>query len=326
MTNSSPEAETTLDLLVARRTDEADGVVALELRRPDGAPLPAWRPGAHIDVHLGDPGPGGLVRQYSLCSSPDDLSHWRIGVLREKAGRGGSRHVHDMLAEGDILRVRGPRNRFPLAAADSYLFVAGGIGITPLLPMVEEAERAGADWQLVYGGRTLGSMAFRAELQERYGARVRPCPEDTHGLLDLDGLLGVSRPGTLVYCCGPEPLLRAVEERCASWPEGALRLERFAPKETGEYAPGDAFEVELAQSGVTLTVPPELSVLEAAEKAGVEVFFSCREGICGSCETEVVEGAVDHRDSLLTPEERDRQDVMMICVSRAASPRLVLDL
>ncbi|WP_181794585.1 PDR/VanB family oxidoreductase [Streptomyces sp. WELS2] len=317
---TAPEAG--LDLVVVRRTDEADGVVSLDLRRPDDAPLPAWTPGAHVDLVLAP----GLVRQYSLCSSPEDAHVWRVAVLREEEGRGGSLHVHDKLSEGDPVRVRGPRNHFPLEGAEKYLFIAGGIGITPIVPMLERAERQGAAWELVYGGRTLASMAFRDALVTRYGDRVRIRPEDVYGLLDLDALLGTPRPGTHVYCCGPEPLLKAVEERCAGWPAGTLHAERFTPGEPQAPVRDGEFEVELAQSGITVTVPPDKSVLEAVEEAGAGVLSSCREGTCGTCETTVLEGTVDHRDSLLTAAEREAHDTMMICVSRAACPRLVLDL
>ncbi|MFI0163546.1 PDR/VanB family oxidoreductase [Streptomyces sp. NPDC017095] len=317
---TAPEAE--LDLVVARRTDEAAGVVSLDLRRPDGAPLPAWTPGAHIDLLLAP----DLVRQYSLCSSPQDARVWRVAVLREQAGRGGSLHVHGKLSEGDPVRVRGPRNHFPLEGAEEYVFIAGGIGITPIVPMLEQAEQQGGAWELAYGGRTLASMAFRDTLATRYGERVRIRPEDVCGLLDLDALLGAPRPGALVYCCGPEPLVKAVEERCAGWPAGTLHVERFTPREVQEPVRDGAFEVELAQTGITVTVPPEKSVLEAVEEAGVQVLSSCREGTCGTCETAVLEGTVDHRDSLLTPAEQEAHDTMMVCVSRAACPRLVLDL
>ncbi|MFF9671688.1 PDR/VanB family oxidoreductase [Streptomyces eurythermus] len=317
---TAPEAG--LDLVVTRRTDEADGVVSLDLRRADDAPLPAWTPGAHIDLVLAP----DLVRQYSLCSSPEDTRVWRVAVLREEEGRGGSLHVHDKLSEGDQVRVRGPRNHFPLEGAEKYLFIAGGIGITPILPMLEQAERQGSAWQLVYGGRTLASMAFRDALLARYGERVRIRPEDAYGRLDLEALLGTPRPGTLVYCCGPAPLLEAVEERCADWPAGALHVERFTPREPEAPLRGGAFEVELAQTGITVSVPPDKSVLQAVEEAGVQILSSCREGTCGTCETTVLEGTVDHRDSLLTPAEQEAHDTMMICVSRAACPRLVLDL
>ncbi|WP_406424525.1 PDR/VanB family oxidoreductase [Streptomyces sp. NBC_01589] len=322
MTRSTTAPETELELVVARRTDEADGVVSLELRRADGASLPAWAPGAHIDLLLAP----DLVRQYSLCSSPEEAEVWRVAVLREKDGRGGSLHVHDTLAEGDAVRVRGPRNHFPMERAERYLFIAGGVGVTPIIPMLAEAERLGSAWEMAYGGRTLASMAFRDELVKRYEERVRVRPEDEYGLLDLDALLGTPQPGTLIYCCGPEPLLKAVEERCAGWPDGALHLERFTPKELQAPLRDGAFDVELAQSGITVTVPPDKSVLQAVEEAGVQVLSSCQEGTCGTCETGVLDGTVDHRDSLLTPAEQSSHDTMMICISRALCPRLVLDL
>ncbi|MFJ8357709.1 PDR/VanB family oxidoreductase [Streptomyces sp. NPDC093984] len=305
------------ELVVDRREPAAEGVIALTLRHPLGEELPAWEPGAHVDVLLGP----GLERQYSLCGDPADRQAWRIAVLREADGRGGSAHVHEQVREGDKVRVRGPRNHFPLHASPRYRFIAGGIGITPILPMLAAAEAAGAEWTLLYGGRTRRSMAFTAEL-ERYGDRVTVAPQDETGLLDLASVLDDVPDGTLVYCCGPGPLLDAVEERC---PAGTLRVERFQPKERPAGDDGE-FEVVLAQSGRTLTVPPHVSVLDTVRDAGVEVLFSCTEGTCGTCETDVLEGTPDHRDSVLTPEERESGETMMICVSRCRGGRLVLDL
>ncbi|KIF78828.1 ferredoxin [Streptomyces sp. 150FB] len=318
-----------MPLTVTRTETVADGVVRLTLTPADGRPLPAWAPGAHIDLLLAP----GLERQYSLCGDPGDTSALQVSVLREPAGRGGSQYVHDKLTEGATLQARGPRNHFALAESPGYLFIAGGIGITPVLPMIAEADARGADWRLVYGGRTRASMAFAAELTARWPDRVELCPQDESGLLDLEGLLGVPRDDTAVYCCGPEPLLAAVEERCTSWPPGSLHTERFAPKVTEAAGAVDAaqaveapFEVELAQSGMTLTVPPGRSVLEVVEEAGVPVLSSCREGTCGTCETGVLGGVPDHRDSLLTADEQAVGDVMFICVSRCRSGRLILDL
>ncbi|MCX4438307.1 MULTISPECIES: PDR/VanB family oxidoreductase [Streptomyces] len=305
------------ELAVAEREFVADGVLSLTLRHPLGEELPVWEPGAHVDVVLG----AGLERQYSLCGDPADRRAWRIAVLREPDGRGGSSYVHEQLGAGDKVRVRGPRNHFALAPAARYRFVAGGIGITPILPMLAAAQAAGAEWTLLYGGRTRDSMAFTGEL-ERYGDRVTIAPQDECGLLDLDSVLTGVPEGTLVYCCGPGPLLDAVEARC---PAGLLRVERFRPKvqETG----GDGeFEVELARSGRTLTVPADASVLDTVRGAGVEVLFSCTEGTCGTCETDVLEGTPDHRDSVLTDEEREAGETMLICVSRCLGKRLVLDL
>ncbi|CAM5278976.1 MULTISPECIES: PDR/VanB family oxidoreductase [Streptomyces] len=305
------------ELVVDRRESAAEGVLTLTLRHPLGEELPAWEPGAHVDVLLGP----GLERQYSLCGDPADRHRWRIAVLREADGRGGSAYVHERLREGDEIRVRGPRNHFALHPSPRYRFIAGGIGITPVLPMLAAAEAAGAEWTLLYGGRTRRSMAFTAEL-ERYGDRVTVAPQDETGLLDLAPVLDGLPDGTLVYCCGPDPLLDAVEERC---PAGALRVERFRPK---EQPAGDdrAFEVVLGRSGRTLTVPPRVSILDTVRAAGVEVLYSCAEGTCGTCETDVLEGAPEHRDSVLTDEERESGETMMICVSRCRGGRLVLDL
>ncbi|MDO0938080.1 PDR/VanB family oxidoreductase [Streptomyces sp. DG2A-72] len=306
------------ELVVDRREAAADGVLALTLRHPLGEELPAWEPGAHIDVVLGPE----LERQYSLCGDPADRSVWRIAVLREPDGRGGSAHVHGQLGPGDKVRVRGPRNHFALAPAPRYRFIAGGIGITPILPMLAAAEAAGAEWTLLYGGRSRRSMAFTGELR-RYGDRVTVAPQDEAGLLDLAPVLDDLPEGTLVYCCGPGPLLDAVEERC---PAGVLHVERFSPKEQQQTGDDEEFEVVLQQSGRTLTVPPDVSVLDTVRAAGVEVLFSCTEGTCGTCETDVIEGTPDHRDSVLTEEEREAGETMLICVSRCRGKRLVLDL
>ena len=310
------------ELLVQKAEVVAEDVVALTLVSPAGETLPAWSPGAHIDLVLAD----DLVRQYSLCSSPGEDASWRVGVLRTRDSRGGSQRVHDTLTEGTTVTVRGPRNHFPLVAAGNYLFIAGGIGITPMLPMIAQAEAAEADWRLLYGGRHRASMAFLPELAA-YGDRVTVVPQDEAGFLDLDALLSTPRMGTLVYCCGPEGLLSAVEAKCASWPAGSLHLERFSakPQETSVVA-DEGFELVLQQTGVTVTVPADKSVFEVALEAGANVLGSCMEGICGTCETEVVEGEVDHRDSVLNEEEQASNEFMMICVSRCKSKRLVLDI
>ncbi|MGW1027896.1 PDR/VanB family oxidoreductase [Streptomyces sp. NPDC002577] len=321
-TTTPPRAEVELDLTLMRKEILADSVLRLTFAHPSGLQLPGWEPGAHIDLVLGP----DLVRQYSLCGDPDDTSVLQVAVLREAAGRGGSLHVHDKLAEGDTVRVRGPRNHFALVDAPRYLFIAGGIGITPILPMIAAARRRQADWRLVYGGRTRGSMAFAQQLATHHPDRVEICPQDESGLIDLGAVLGTPRQDTAVYCCGPEPLLNAVEQRCAFWPDGALHIERFVPKARSDDAPSTSFEVELSLSGKTLTVPPDRSILEVVEEAGVPVLSSCQEGTCGSCETAVLAGDPDHRDSLLSEKERASGDVMFICVSRSRSLRLVLDL
>ncbi|MET0952562.1 MAG: cytochrome P450 [Aeromicrobium sp.] len=310
-----------LPLVVEERTDASTGVVALTLTSRDGLELPAWQPGAHVDLLLDD----GLVRQYSLSGDPADPTSYRVGVLREPEGRGGSRYVHDNLRPGSRVEVRGPRNHFVLDPSPRYVFIAGGIGITPILPMIAQVDAQGAEWTLVYGGRTRSSMAFLDELAA-YGDRVVLWPQDERGHIDLDSLLGTPAADTLVYVCGPTPLLDAVEARCETWPAGALHLERFAAKTVGAPVLDEPFEVELARSGRVLTVPVDRSVVDVLDDAGVVVLTSCGEGTCGTCETGVVEGVPDHRDSVLTPQEQERNDCMMVCVSRSCSKRLVLDL
>ena len=310
------------EVVVWDRTEVAEGVVSLTLADPGGGELPGWTPGAHVDLLLTPE----LTRQYSLCGSPSDRDRWRIGVLLDEGGRGGSKHVHAMVQPGTRVQVRGPRNNFPLAAAGRYVFVAGGIGITPLVPMIAEAEATEAEWRLHYGGRRRQSMAFVDELLERYGDRVEVWPEDEHGVLDLAAVLGQPQPGALVYTCGPEGLLQAVEARCAGWPAGSLHVERFAAKPVDGAAAVTTFEVVCQRSGITVTVPEDKSILEVVQDAGVAALSSCLEGVCGTCETAVVEGEPDHRDSLLTADEKAAGDYMMICVSRCNGTRLVLDL
>jgi ferredoxin-NADP reductase len=310
------------DLVVEGADLVADGVVALSLADPSGAALPPWTPGAHIDLILDD----NLTRQYSLCSSPGEPGRWRIGVLHTPDSRGGSERVHTALPVGTTVRVRGPRNHFPLVASPRYQFIAGGIGITPLLPMIAEAEASGAEWTLLYGGRERASMAFLDELA-RYGDKVTIAPQDETGMLDLASVLSTPRSDTLVYCCGPEGLLAAVEKLCENWPPGALHLERFSAKPIDAVAGAESsFELVLERSGLTLEVPPDKSVLEVIRGAGVSVLASCLEGVCGTCETEVIDGDVDHRDSVLNEEERASNEFMMVCVSRCKSARLTLDI
>ncbi|WP_435769026.1 PDR/VanB family oxidoreductase [Nocardioides sp. SYSU DS0651] len=304
---------------VAERRDCAQGVVALSLERLD-CELPAWQPGAHVDVEPD----GGRERQYSLCGDPADPSRWRIAVLDVPDGRGGSRWIHANVEVGDEVTVTGPRNHFAFESAGAYLFIAGGIGITPILPMIRAAEKAGADWHLAYGGRSRDSMAFLDELKE-YGERVDVLPQDETGLLDLPAILGEPVPGRAVYACGPEPLLVALEEVMTGRDGERLHLERFSPKGPIDSS-GDAFEVEVASTGARVTVEEGVSIIDALAEAGVEVDFSCREGTCGTCETGVLGGVPDHRDSILTAEERDANDCMMICVGRCRSGPLVLDI
>lgn len=299
----------------------ADDVVALTLTDADGDPLPRWTAGAHVDLHL----PSGLVRSYSLCGDPAAPTYL-LAVQRDPCSRGGSREVHDAGLLGRYLKITGPRNTFALEPAGSLLFVAGGIGITPIVSMVRAAEAAGTPWRLVYAGRRLTAMPFREELSGRAGGTVTLLPEDTDGRPDLDALLREVPAGAGVYCCGPAGMLAAAEQAARRAPGNlALHVERFAPVPPPTVAKG-GFEVELRRSGITRQVPPTSTLLQVVRDALPEVDFSCEEGVCGTCETSVLEGRPDHRDSVLSSQERASNTVMMICVGRSLSPRLVLDL
>ncbi|MFE2298958.1 PDR/VanB family oxidoreductase [Streptomyces sp. NPDC059445] len=304
-----------LRLRVARHELVADGVVLTRLEGAGLPPLPPWRPGAHLDLVL----PSGLVRQYSLCGDPEDRSAYTVATRLVEDGRGGSREVHEDLGEGMRVEVRGPRNRFPLVAAPAYVFVVGGIGITPVLPMLRSLPE-GTDWRLLYGGRTRASMPFLEEIEKLDGSKVTVVAEDEDGLPDLDALFADLVPGTAVYCCGPDGLMAAVAARI---PDGAeLHLERFTAR-----APdgGDgAFEVELRRSGRTVTVPAGTTVLAAVRAELPGTLYSCEQGFCGTCRQRVLEGEIEHRDELLTDAERD--DSMLICVSRTRGGRIVLDM
>lgn len=303
-------------LLITGRTSPAEGVVQLRLEGPD---LPAWEPGAHLDLVL----PSGLVRQYSLCGDPADTGAYTVAVRLVEDGRGGSREVHTALREGREIEVHGPRNRFPLTGAPAHLLVAGGIGITPILPMVRALAAAGADWRLVYGGRSRATMPFLDAL-ERLDAgtgRVTVVPQDEAGHPDLTAALADTAEGTAVHGCGPEPLMEAV---AAALPPGrTLHLERFSPR-GDDAADRTPFEVELRRTGRTVPVAAGESVLSAVRAEVPYVAYSCEQGFCGTCRQRVLEGEVDHRDELLNDEER--RDSMLICVSRCRGERLVLDL
>ncbi|GAA0264700.1 PDR/VanB family oxidoreductase [Saccharothrix mutabilis subsp. mutabilis] len=272
-----------LRLTVADRREEAEGVVGLRLTGPD---LPAWQPGCHLDLHLAS----GLRRQYSLCGDPRDRSSYRIAVRRVGAG---SAEVH-ALREGDEVLVRGPRNAFPFVAEGPMLFLAGGIGITPILPMVREAVRAGVDHTFVYLGRSRRSMPFLGELPD--SAEVRP--DDEFGVPDLAGIVGAFPADGSVYCCGPTPVLDAVRHAFAS---RRLHFERFAPPPIVD---GRPFEMVLRRSGITVDVPADRSALDVLKDLRPTVPYSCRQGFCGTCEV----------------------DGVRICVARPAGDRLVLDL
>jgi ferredoxin-NADP reductase len=313
------------EYLVQQMTWEAEDVLSVVLVRPDGCQVPEWTYGAHIDL-VARP---DLIRQYSLCSDPTDRTHWTIAVLREPNSSGGSQFVHEGLRPGMTVLVGGPRNNFPLIDAEHYLFVAGGIGVTPLLPMVLAVYNRNRDWRMLYGGRHRASMAFR----DRLGAlssRVVVAPEDELGLLDLCGAVESMPAETAIYCCGPEPLIAALEAQCALSGRPGPHVERFnARPELVAAKQGfsnTAFDVVLAKSYRRFTVPADQSIVEVLSAEHVFVVTSCTEGYCGVCETEVLEGIPDHRDDYLSPEARARSKRIMVCCSRSKTPELVLNI
>ncbi|GGF92227.1 putative oxidoreductase [Rhodococcoides trifolii] len=298
------------------RPGTADGEVAvIELVDPSGDELPAWKPGSHIDIHLG----GGVRRQYSLCGDPADRGRYRVGVRRIPSGI-GSGFMHALLA-GSTVTVRGPRNAFPFAAEPSVLFLAGGIGITPILPMVRAARDRGLDWRFVYAGRSRESMPFLDEIESWESDRVRIHTDVDNGFPTTDDLLGDAPDGGAVYCCGPPPMLAAVRSGFKQCPAIALHFERFGP---APIVDGRAFQVQLVSSGQILDVPADRSALSVIKEQEPNIGYSCQQGFCGTCKVRVLSGIPDHREKRLTDDER--ADHMLICVSRADRTRLVLDL
>jgi len=301
----------------------ADDVVEVALTAADGAPLPAWSPGSHVDLRLGE-----LSRQYSLCGDPADRSTYRVAVRRDPDSRGGSRFVHEKLRPGTTLELRGPRNHFRLDPdARHYVFVAGGIGITPVIAMADSVKARGGSYELHYCGRGTSAMALLDRCRRDHGGRLHVHCGADGTRLDVAALLTDPAEGTQIYACGPARLLDALADAGAHWPDGALRVEHFTGTGAAlDPAVGHAFDVELAGSGRTVRVAADQTVLAALRGAGVEVPSDCEEGLCGTCEVSVLDGEVDHRDLVLTCSERAEGTRMMTCCSRARGDRITLRL
>ncbi|MGH3387827.1 MAG: PDR/VanB family oxidoreductase [Actinomadura sp.] len=298
----------------------AEGVVRLEFTDPHGAALPAWEPGAHLSLRL----PNGLTREYSLCGDPADPTRYAVAVQRERNSRGGSACVHERLRVGDLVEVDGPRNNFALEDAPAHLLIAGGIGITPIKAMADSLAARGTTWRLLYCGATRTRMAFTEELAALAGNVTVHADDEAGGPPDLTEALRGLPDGALVYCCGPEPLLRAVE---TALPDPTrLRVERFRAPEPAPAGGDTPFTVTCGRSGGSFTVEPGVSILKTLRAGGIDLPSSCEEGICGTCETRVLSGEPEHRDFLLTDAEKTAGGSMMLCVSRARGPELVLDL
>lgn len=291
-------------------------VVALTFSATDGKSLPRWQPGSHLDLHL----PSGRRRQYSLCGDPQDPDSYRIAVRRIPEGGGGSLEMHT-LQVGDRVTVRGPRNGFPFIPYERVLYIAGGIGITPILPMVRAAQRLGTDWHFVYCGRSADTIPFLDEIWQWDPARVTVRLDEERGLPTPADLLGKAAPDGAVYVCGPPPMIETVRRNFGESGAAALHFERFSAAPVRD---GTAFEIELARSGEVLTVAADETVLDALVRIRPDTAYSCRQGFCGTCRVPVLAGTPDHRDARLT--DTERQTSMLACVSRSLSERLVLDL
>lgn len=313
--SGTPDAPT--ELVVAGRKIVADDedVVQLTLRAPAGSELPPWHAGCHLDVHL----PSGRRRQYSLCGDPADRYNYVIAVRRIPDGGGGSVEMHD-LDVGDRIAVRGPRNGFPFVAQGSMLFVAGGIGITPILSMIRTAEHLGLDWRLLYTGRTRTAMPYVDDLEQRYPEKITVRTDDEHGIPTAAELLADAPAGGAVYCCGPAPMLDAVRTGFEATDAVALHLERFGAPPVVD---GRDFTVRSARTGEVFPVAADETALDVLRRHRPDLAYSCRQGFCGTCKVRVIAGTPEHRDTRLTPDER--ADHMLVCVSRADGP-LVLDL
>jgi len=298
----------------------AKDILAYDLVPADRRPFAAYEAGAHIDVHA----PNGMVRQYSLCGDPAEPGQYTIAVKLEEAGRGGSASMHRGAEAGMALGIEGPRNHFPLRPGErGTMLIAGGIGITPIYAMARSLAARQLPWELHYCARSEAHAAFLPQLQALG-------PVHTYfseaPLLDAAALLRGVREGVQVYCCGPTPLMAAVQEASAHWPAGSVHFEFFSAP-PARWPDNEPFEVELARAGRVAQVPADRSILQVVRECGIDVHSACEEGVCGTCETAVLAGTPQHRDVLLTPAEKAAGKSMMICVSRAArGARLVLDL
>ena len=318
---TSTTAETTHEARLVAIRYVARDINLYELKRTDGAPLAPIAPGAHIDLIL----PNGLMRQYSVTESGSAPQSYTVAIKRDAQSRGGSRYIHDELRVGKILRIGGPRNNFPLnETAEHSVLIAGGIGITPIWCMVNKLVALGRPFTLHYASRTRDEAAFLTQLQKLSSAKLHFDDESGGKFLDVGAILASAPKTAHLYCCGPGPMLSAFEAATAGWPPDQIHIEYFTAKSAPATAGG--FVVELSRSGQQFVIPAGKTILDVLLAAGIDVPFSCEQGICGSCETRVISGLPEHRDSVLTPAEQAANKTMMICCSGCRSDRLVLDL
>jgi ferredoxin-NADP reductase len=310
-----------LRLRIKSATWEAPNIVSYELRPLEGEELPAFTAGAHIDITL----PNGLVRSYSLVNSQSECHRYVIVVQKDRASRGGSKWVHENFRAGDIVTVNGPRNNFALnEIVEKSIFIAGGIGITPILSMIERLSALGRDWQLIYCSRKRSGTAFLESLEKKPQVRFNFDEEAGSEMLDIAAVVKTAPANGHIYCCGPLPMLEAFEEATKDLSRERVHVEYFTAKEPPAVEGG--FQIVLAKSGRKFTVQPGKTILDTLLDAGIDAPYSCTQGVCGTCETKVLEGVPDHRDLVLTEEEHATNKTMMICCSGSKSDKLVLDL
>tara|TARA_R110002072_G_scaffold1162_2_gene9622 strand:- start:2470 stop:3486 length:1017 start_codon:yes stop_codon:yes gene_type:complete len=323
---SETGARSTLTLRLNAVTYEAEDILGFEFVDPAGTPLPAFTAGAHIDVQIA----AGLTRQYSLAGDPADRDRYLIAVLNDPAGRGGSRAMHETLRPGQLVKASKPRNLFPLAAdAEHHLLLAGGIGVTPMMAMIEELERGGVDWELHYCTRAPEKTAFARRLSPHVAAgraHIHHDGGDPAKGLDIAELLRSPAPGTHLYYCGPTGFMAAVSEAAAGWPDGTVHFEYFAAPAGDKPDAGDnrAFQIQIKRTGEILDVPADKTIVDVLRDAGHYVDTSCEDGFCGTCLTPFSGGDPDHRDTVLDNDDRKRY--VLICCSRAKTSPLILDL
>jgi ferredoxin-NADP reductase len=321
MSFTAPASPDAFDARLVSIRYAARDTCLFEFARIDGEPLAATEPGAHVDVIL----PNGLTRQYSLIDAQDAPQSYTVAIKRDGGGRGGSRFIHDELRVGAMVKLAGPRNNFPLVEnADGIVLFAGGIGITPIRCMVQRLRARGARWTLHYACRARDEIAFLGELQPLENVHLHIDAEQSGRLLDIAGIVAAAPRQSHLYCCGPGPMLSAFEAAAAGWPAEQVHVEYFTPKSAPATEGG--FVVELARSGRSFTVPEGKTILDVLLEAGLDVPFSCEQGICGSCETRIISGIPDHRDAVLTPAEQATNKTAMICCAGSKTDRLVLDL
>lgn len=310
-----------LNLRIKSAVWEAPNITSYELRPTKNSDLPAFSAGSHIDITL----PNGMVRSYSLLNPQSERHRYVIAVQRDRESRGGSKWIHQNFRPGEILSVSEPRNNFKLdETAEKSLFIAGGIGITPILSMIERLETIGRDWQLIFCARTRASAPFLGLLEGNQRVRINFDREPGAEMLDIPAVVQASSVNTHLYCCGPTTMLDAFEQAAKDRSKDTVHVEYFTAKEPPATEGG--FTVVLAKTGREVAIPAGKTILDALKDEGLDLPYSCTEGICGTCETKVLEGVPDHRDRILTDAEKAANKTMMICCSGSKSERLLLDL